>query len=120
MRAVSANRRAVREALAEEGWRFAIVGSSHELKHHRRSLPDTWSSRRPRIGQPFQNCSGETVAPASLGSSRTGVCTLAELDETRDAADLVLGVIFDIDESEKAALDHAEGLGQATKKKPQL
>ena len=37
MRAISANRRAVREALAEEGWRFAIVGSPQELKHHRSS-----------------------------------------------------------------------------------
>jgi hypothetical protein len=37
MRAISANRRAVREALAHEGWRFALVGSSHELKCHRSS-----------------------------------------------------------------------------------
>jgi hypothetical protein len=37
MRAISANRRAVREALAEEGWRFAIVGSPQELKSHRTS-----------------------------------------------------------------------------------
>ena len=37
MRAISANRRAVREALANEGWRFALVGSSEELKQHRNS-----------------------------------------------------------------------------------
>jgi len=37
MRAISANRRAVREALAQEGWRFALVGSSEELKRHRNS-----------------------------------------------------------------------------------
>ena len=37
MRAISANRRAVREALAHEGWRFALVGSSEELKRHRES-----------------------------------------------------------------------------------
>lgn len=37
MRAISANRRAVREALANEGWRFALVGSSEELKRHRQS-----------------------------------------------------------------------------------
>jgi hypothetical protein len=37
MRAISANRRAVREALANEGWRFAIVGSVEELKRHRKS-----------------------------------------------------------------------------------
>jgi len=37
MRAISANRRAVREALAQEGWRFALVGSSEELKQHRNS-----------------------------------------------------------------------------------
>ncbi len=37
MRAISANRRAVREALAREGWRFALVGSSEELKQHRNS-----------------------------------------------------------------------------------
>ena len=37
MRAISANRRAVREALAHEGWRFALVGSSEELKQHRNS-----------------------------------------------------------------------------------
>ena len=37
MRAISANRRAVREALAHEGWRFALVGSIEELKHHRNS-----------------------------------------------------------------------------------
>jgi hypothetical protein len=37
MRAISANRRAVREALAHEGWRFALVGSSEELKRHRSS-----------------------------------------------------------------------------------
>jgi hypothetical protein len=34
MRAISANRRAVREALAHEGWRFALVGSVEELKRH--------------------------------------------------------------------------------------
>jgi hypothetical protein len=37
MLAISANRRAVREALANEGWRFALVGSIEELKHHRKS-----------------------------------------------------------------------------------
>ena len=37
MRAISANRRAVREALAHEGWRFALVGSVEELKGHRNS-----------------------------------------------------------------------------------
>ena len=37
MHAISANRRAVREALVHEGWRFALVGSSQELKHHRNS-----------------------------------------------------------------------------------
>ncbi len=37
MRAISANRRAVREALAQEGWRFALVGSSEEFKQHRSS-----------------------------------------------------------------------------------
>ena len=37
MRAISANRRAVREALAQEGWRFALVGSPKELKRHRDS-----------------------------------------------------------------------------------
>jgi len=37
MRAISANRRAVREALAHEGWRFALVGSVEELKQHRNS-----------------------------------------------------------------------------------
>lgn len=37
MRAISANRRAVREALADEGWRFALVGSIEELKRHRDS-----------------------------------------------------------------------------------
>ncbi len=37
MRAISANRRAVREALAQEGWRFALVGSSEELKSHQKS-----------------------------------------------------------------------------------
>ena len=37
MRAISANRRAVREALAQEGWRFALVGSPEELKSHRNS-----------------------------------------------------------------------------------
>jgi hypothetical protein len=37
MRAISANRRAVREALAHEGWRFALVGSTEELKQHQKS-----------------------------------------------------------------------------------
>jgi len=37
MRAITANRRAVREALAHEGWRFALVGSAEELKHHQKS-----------------------------------------------------------------------------------
>jgi hypothetical protein len=37
MRAISANRRAVREALAQEGWRFALVGSVGELKLHQKS-----------------------------------------------------------------------------------
>ena len=37
MRAISANRRAVREVLANEGWRFALVGSVQELKQHRSS-----------------------------------------------------------------------------------
>src|SRR6266581_4771871 len=37
MRAISANRRAVREALANEGWRFALVGSIEELKQHQKS-----------------------------------------------------------------------------------
>jgi hypothetical protein len=37
MLAISANRRAVREALAREGWRFALVGSVEELKRHRNS-----------------------------------------------------------------------------------
>lgn len=37
MRAISANRRAVREALAQEGWRFALVGSVEELKQHEKS-----------------------------------------------------------------------------------
>jgi len=37
MRAISANRRAVREALANEGWRFALVGSMEELKRHQKS-----------------------------------------------------------------------------------
>src|SRR6266704_2440066 len=37
MRAISANRRAVREALAHEGWRFALVGSIEELKQHQKS-----------------------------------------------------------------------------------
>lgn len=35
MQLISANRRAVREALANEGWRFALVGSLQELKAHR-------------------------------------------------------------------------------------
>ena len=37
MHAISANRRAVREALAHEGWRFALVGSVEELKRHQES-----------------------------------------------------------------------------------
>src|SRR5713101_5939519 len=37
MLAISANRRAVREALAHEGWRFALVGSVEELKRHQES-----------------------------------------------------------------------------------
>jgi len=37
MRVISANRRAVREALANEGWRFALVGSTEELKRHQKS-----------------------------------------------------------------------------------
>jgi len=37
MRAISASRRAVREALAQEGWRFALVGSVEELKRHQHS-----------------------------------------------------------------------------------
>jgi hypothetical protein len=37
MLAISANRGAVREALANEGWRFALVGSPGELKRHRNS-----------------------------------------------------------------------------------
>lgn len=37
MRAITANRKAVREALAREGWRFALVGSQEELKRHRDS-----------------------------------------------------------------------------------
>ena len=37
MLAISANRRAVREALASEGWRFALVGSTEELKQHQNS-----------------------------------------------------------------------------------
>ena len=37
MRAISANRRAVREALAHEGWRFALVGSVEDMKRHRDS-----------------------------------------------------------------------------------
>ena len=37
MRAISANRRAVREALVHEGWRFALVGSVEDLKEHRNS-----------------------------------------------------------------------------------
>lgn len=37
MLAISANRRAVREALANEGWRFALVGSVEELKQHQKS-----------------------------------------------------------------------------------
>ena len=73
MRAISANRRAVREALAEEGWRFAIVGSSQELKHHRSSCRT--------LGLPVGNESDNRsrtireglLAPASLGSSRTAV-----------------------------------------------
>jgi hypothetical protein len=37
MLAISANRRAVRAALAQEGWRFAVVGSVKELRSHRDS-----------------------------------------------------------------------------------
>lgn len=37
MRVITANRRAVREALANEGWRFAIVDSLKELREHGRS-----------------------------------------------------------------------------------
>lgn len=37
MRAISANRGAVREALAREGWRFALVGSVEELERHEKS-----------------------------------------------------------------------------------
>jgi hypothetical protein len=37
MLAISANRRAVREALANEGWRFALVRSIAELKEHHKS-----------------------------------------------------------------------------------
>lgn len=37
MLAISANRRAVREALAHEGWRFALVGSIEELKQHQKA-----------------------------------------------------------------------------------
>src|SRR5260370_22941496 len=37
MLAISANRRAVREALAHEGWRFVLVGSVEELKQHQKS-----------------------------------------------------------------------------------
>jgi hypothetical protein len=37
MLAISANRRAVREALASEGWRFALVGSVEDLKQHQKS-----------------------------------------------------------------------------------
>src|SRR6266481_744679 len=36
MLAISASRRAVREALASEGWRFALVGSIEELKQHQK------------------------------------------------------------------------------------
>src|SRR5713226_3332107 len=35
MRVIGPKRRAVREALAEEGWRFALVRSLAELHHHR-------------------------------------------------------------------------------------
>jgi hypothetical protein len=35
MLAISANKRAVREALAHEGWRFALVGSANEMRKHR-------------------------------------------------------------------------------------
>jgi len=37
MLVISANRRAVREALASEGWRFSQVGSVDELKEHQKS-----------------------------------------------------------------------------------
>jgi hypothetical protein len=37
MRAITASRRAVREALVSEGWRFVLVGSAEELKRHRDS-----------------------------------------------------------------------------------
>jgi Domain of unknown function (DUF6745) len=37
MLAISANRGAVREALAHEGWRFALVGSVEALKHRGKS-----------------------------------------------------------------------------------
>jgi hypothetical protein len=35
MRTISANRRAVREALAHEGWRFRVVGSMGDLREHK-------------------------------------------------------------------------------------
>src|SRR5229473_7498207 len=34
MRAISVNRKAVREALAHEGWRFALTASLAEMKKH--------------------------------------------------------------------------------------
>lgn len=37
MKAISKSRKAVREALAEEGWRFTLVGSVRELVAHRNS-----------------------------------------------------------------------------------
>jgi hypothetical protein len=50
MRAISANRRAVREALAREGWRFAVVGSLEDLKHHRDSWRTLVSLAREALG----------------------------------------------------------------------
>jgi len=35
MKAISKNRKAVREALAQEGWRFSVVSSSEEFSEHR-------------------------------------------------------------------------------------
>ena len=37
MRAISKNRKAVREALANEGWRFSVISSSKEFQQHRDS-----------------------------------------------------------------------------------
>ena len=54
MRAISANRRAVREALAHEGWRFALVGSIDEFNQHHKTCrtlylpPGTQSDDRSR------------------------------------------------------------------------